>query len=773
SWYRTLAMGHNLSIAGTVTLLKKAFVEYSEHWAEKGYCSALHAQNEAAWYRSLPGPWAGASLPPVRPDQAHYIKIVNAQDYEINTAETAHPYFNDSRTDSSNEVVFWLQHRPFLDRDTMTDSFELIFDDRSDWHAEAEGDRLVVSVMYFNAPENRLEDWIEWATYANKDELLAQPILFDNFPENKRLAKVKIELVQGASNIFVGGDDGFIASYNGQGLDEMLAGTTDNITGLWGSSEGNVYATSYSDSSGTILHYNGDPLVGWIELEQPSLTWGFRNIWGLNEDDIYAVGDDLVGYIWQFDGVNWSEIYRFGMPIYYYNIEDIWGTSADDLFAVGGEGAVHRFDGQNWTVEIIGERDTLNGVWGSSSENVFALGDGGNIWHYDGTSWDAMVSGTTENLNAVWGVAGQVLAVGDNGLLLRLDGDEWLAMASGTTANLYDIWGSHASDVYAVGQAGTMLHFDGMDWQQIDTGTSSDLHTIWGAINGCTPEAKFGFRVNSAIAEYHQTGNAPPNSDSAQIAEEMAVWIKNIKNGGGFSALGTIWDCAPSTPCDWDLQTILQDLFQPFFDQRIALESEHIFDLVHQGLSSAMPNKIIHPALVAYAVMDAVHNASPGNLADSILTSQAIAWSLDRQGFRSKKPAKDTLQLTAHLDFNQQRYGKRPAVFSADGGSLPGVAAPDTDGYPGFREPTEEEISSMDGLTAYMRAQRESVAEYTWRNRIEKILGNIEARTAILATYDGSDPETTAKVEEMLMRFDHAQAGLQLLNDDDGDGISG
>lgn len=186
-----------------------------------------------------------------------------------------------------------------------------------------------------------------------------------------------------------------------------------------------------------------------------------------------------------------------------------------------------------------------------------------------------------------------------------------------------------------------------------------------------------------------------------------------------------------------------------------------------------MPNKIIHPALVEYAVMDAAHNASPGNLADSILTSQAIAWSLDRQGFRSKRPAKNALQLSVHLDFNQQRYGKRPAVFSADGGSLPGVAAPDTDGYPGFREPTEEEISSMDGLTAYMRAQRESVAEYTWRNRIEKILGNIEARKAILATYDSSDPETTAKVEEMLMRFDHAQAGLQLLNDDDGDGISG
>lgn len=772
-WSATLQMGHNLAVAGSVTMLKKAFVEYSEHWAEKGYCSALHAQDEIAWYRSLPGPWAGASLPPVRPEQSHYVTILNAQDDEINTAETAHPYFNDSRTDSSNEVVFWLQHRPFLDRDTMTDSFELIFDDKSDWHADAEGDRLVISVMYFNADEDRLENWIEWATYANKDELLAQPILFDNFPENMRLAKVKIELVQGASDIFVGGDDGFIASYNGQGLDEMLAGTTDNITGLWGSSEANVYATSYSNSSGTILHYNGDPLVGWIELEQPSLTWGFRNIWGLNEDDVYAVGDDLVGYIWQFDGMSWSEIYRFGMPFYYYNITDIWGTSPDDLFAVGGEGAVHRFDGQDWTIEILGERDTLNGVWGSSSENVFSLGDGGNIWHYDGTSWIAMVSGTTENLNAIWGVDGQMLAVGDNGLLLRLDGGEWLAMDSGTTANLYDIWGSHAGDVYAVGQAGTMLHFDGMDWQQIDTGTTSDLHTIWGAINGCTPEAKFGFRITNAIAEYHQTGNTPPNSDSAQIAEELAVWIMNIKNGGLFGSLGVIWDCAPSSACDEDLQVILQDLFQPFFDQRIALESEHVFDLVHQGLVTALPDKTIHPALVAYAVMDAAHNASPGNLAESTLTSQSIGWSMDRQGFRSKRPAKNTSQLGAHLDFNQQRYGKRPGVFSANGDSLPAVEAPDTDGYPGFREPTEEESSSMDGLTAYMRARRKSVSEYAWQNRNAKMLAHIEARKSILETYDGSDPETTERVEELLLRLNHAQTGLQLLEDEDGDGVSG
>ncbi|MBW2704155.1 MAG: hypothetical protein JRF33_25325 [Deltaproteobacteria bacterium] len=775
SWYRTLAMGHNLSIAGTVTLLKKAFVEYSEHWAEKGYCSALHAQDEAAWYRSLPGPWAGASLPPVRPDQSHYVTILNAQDDEINTAETAHPYFNDSRTDSSNEVVFWLQHRPFLDRDTMTDSFELIFDNKSDWHAEAEGDRLVISIMYFNASEDRLENWIEWATYANKDELLAQPILFDNFPENKRLARVKVELVQGSGKIFVGGNNGLIARYDGQVLVELDSGTTKSITGIWGSNDDNIFATTHSMSTGSILHYDGNAADDWTNLGQTINLWGFRGIWGLNENDIYAVGDALVAFIWNYDGFDWSEIYRLGLPSDFWSIVDIWGTSSENLFAVGGRGAVHHFDGQDWTVELVTgqDQDILLGVWGASAQDVFAVGANGNMWHYDGTTWSPMVSGTTEDINDVWGTSGQVFAVGDQGLLLGLQGGDWVAMDSGTTVDLFAVWGNHAADVYAVGRSGTMIHFDGIEWQHIETGTSSDLYTIWGATKSCNPEPKFGFRIKSVLVNYHQTGRTPPNSDSAQIAAEVAIWIKNILNGEHFGSLGIIWDCAPSSACDEDLQGILQDLFQPFFDQRIALESEQIFDLVHQGLVTAMPDKSIHPALVAYAVVDAAHRASPGSLADSILTSQAIGWSLDRQGFRSKKPAKDTLQLTAHLDFNQQRYGKRPGVFSADGSSLPGVAAPDTDGYPGFREPTEEEISSMDGLTSYMRAREESVAEYAWRNRIEKVLGNIEARKAILATYDGSDPETTAKVEEMLTRFDHAQTGLQLLNDDDDDGVSG
>jgi hypothetical protein len=227
----------------------------------------------------------------------------------------------------------------------------------------------------------------------------------------------------------------------------MSSGTTQRLSGVWGSSATDVFAVG---DNGTILHYDGRD---WTPMESGS-THQHLGIWGSSGLEVFAVSPYMGSPVLHYDGVGWFPV-PTGTEWGYW---DIWGSSGSDVFAVGTWGNTLHYDGFTWTPVSTPLGEYLHGIWGSSGVDVFAVGSNGRILYYDGVSWDIMVSGTSASLLDVWGGSStDVFAVGSNGTILHYDGSNWSPMDSGTGAALYGVWSSLSGEVFAVGEYGTIL----------------------------------------------------------------------------------------------------------------------------------------------------------------------------------------------------------------------------------------------------------------------------------------------------------------------------
>jgi hypothetical protein len=265
----------------------------------------------------------------------------------------------------------------------------------------------------------------------------------------------------------------------------MDSGTTQTLSGVWGSSTTNVFVTGYS---GTILHFDGNT---WTPMETGTEK-RLLDVWGSSPTDVYAVGvQDTYGAITNstilhYDG-NADEVWDFMRNGRNETLNAIWGSSDKDIFAVGDTGTILHYDGtfsdlrqSYWSYINIAPNWNLKGISGSSSSNSVTVGTGGGL-RYDGNKWSAVSTLDNTLFSDVWvSSATSAFAVGPGGLILRYTGDEWSPMPSITTNTLNAVWGTSNTDVYAVGDNGTILHYDGAAWSAVDSGTDKIFYDIWG-----------------------------------------------------------------------------------------------------------------------------------------------------------------------------------------------------------------------------------------------------------------------------------------------------
>ena len=69
---------------------------------------------------------------------------------------------------------------------------------------------------------------------------------------------------------------------------------------------------------------------------------------------------------------------------------DIWGPNEDFVFAVGDMGMIMFLDGDQWTRIESNTEEYLTAIWGTSEENMYAVGDNGLILHWNGEDWTAV-----------------------------------------------------------------------------------------------------------------------------------------------------------------------------------------------------------------------------------------------------------------------------------------------------------------------------------------------------------------------------------------------
>lgn len=260
---------------------------------------------------------------------------------------------------------------------------------------------------------------------------------------------------------------------------DTLGAWRSDLYDVWGSSPDNIWATGWirNETWGTnIIHYDG---VEWEEYDYYEAY--LRGIFGLSENDIWAVGNNLSipardALIAHYDGVEWKTVYtKIGMP----SLRNVWASASNDVFAVGSEGLILHYDGNSWSQMESGTKYHLRDVWGFAGDDVYACG--GNIgdtvrpilFHYDGISWESVLDTTKEDrdyLESIWGTSS------NNLYFSSVSGFYQGSVNSGWTPSVIPddhtainkLRGSSEYNIFIAGHFGLLLHYNGNTWYRYD-----------------------------------------------------------------------------------------------------------------------------------------------------------------------------------------------------------------------------------------------------------------------------------------------------------------
>ena len=220
--------------------------------------------------------------------------------------------------------------------------------------------------------------------------------------------------VSSPTDVFMVGENGRIARWDGSSITTMESGTTSVLYGVWGTSPTDVWAVG-GDPFGmgdtdVILHYDGST---WTPATVPMPEGvAFFKVWGTASDDVWVVGQR--GQILHWDGAAWSHVASpTTAPLF-----TVHGNTSGEIWIVGGPPAVIlRWDGSAFAdVELPAPASLLNGVAVAPNGEVLIVGARGTkLWYgADGVWIDDFDAPPAGDLHGAWIGGDHALAVGGN-----------------------------------------------------------------------------------------------------------------------------------------------------------------------------------------------------------------------------------------------------------------------------------------------------------------------------------------------------------------------
>jgi photosystem II stability/assembly factor-like uncharacterized protein len=230
------------------------------------------------------------------------------------------------------------------------------------------------------------------------------------------------------------------------------------------------------------VHYDGEKWEDYDYFEAQ-----LRGMFGLNENDIWAVGNNLVfpnkdALIAHYNGSVWRTVLvDVGTPL----LTAVWASSANNVFAVGFEGTIMHYNGSNWAKMESGTGRNLFDVWGISSNDVYACGGltgaAGDtskpiLLHYDGNKWSSLldtVSNPNKEIRTVWGSSPDNIYFRGSYQQIGLyqgnitAGWNFISVPDDNTA-IRKIRGSSSYNIFLVGAFGIIVHYNGHSWQRYE-----------------------------------------------------------------------------------------------------------------------------------------------------------------------------------------------------------------------------------------------------------------------------------------------------------------
>jgi len=144
------------------------------------------------------------------------------------------------------------------------------------------------------------------------------------------------------SELYLVGDEGNIAQYNGSLWTKIISGTETRINDVWGIIAKENKTILYCPVSSFFIP--GDKkILKVVDGKVDSVSWNrdirLYSAWAVNENILYVCGEGA--YVNKF-GV-WDEI-----DLYPVGTNSVRGNSSNDIFIVGDSGAIFHFNGVSW-----------------------------------------------------------------------------------------------------------------------------------------------------------------------------------------------------------------------------------------------------------------------------------------------------------------------------------------------------------------------------------------------------------------------------------------
>jgi len=280
------------------------------------------------------------------------------------------------------------------------------------------------------------------------------------------------------------------------------------------------------------------------------------------------------------------------------------------------------------------------------------------------------------------------------------------------------------------------------------------IRLIQGAEGQCTPAADgrfvFGYKINRIDVNYRERRDDPPDGQAQEASEVLQGWMRGLghywMDADYLRWIGTIYECVPPSPCWDDLSGSIASTLGSYLDAGAYLRPNDVFDLVHETVAGMLSPEALSPTLTAYAIVSSAMTMSPGeSIVNDGIADAAMSWISWRQNQDLNPPKGPTPRvvfedLHASLDFSGSNNLHRHRSY-LDGveDPLPGVPARNMDGYPSFREPTNEELVSPETYSRYLEAKSADVHAYADRRRTVIAKENVEALLRILETENGTN----------------------------------
>lgn len=359
-----------------------------------------------------------------------------------------------------------------------------------------------------------------------------------------------------ASNGWAVGNNGAILRWNGTIWTSQTAPDNTELFGVYAVSATEAWATG---NSGTLIHTTNSGAT-W-SLVSVATSDPLRDIYMISASNGQFVGGSpTVPTIFQYDGVNWTDISGVLNNDAIYDISMI---SSSDGWASGNAGLILHWNGNDWLSVTSPTNSDLQTIDMVDASNGFAAGQNGKIVHYNGSSWSLQTSGVSATLLGSSAVsASTAWIVGNSGTILKTinSGSTWSAQTSPVGSSLRSVYAVDTSNAWAVGAAGVILSTSngGTTWTQRTSGTTNTLNGVHFV------DTSNGWAVgnNGTIRKTNNAGVTWTTVTSGTTNDLLAVYFTSISDGwavGVNSVLlhwnGVSWTTVTS-PVSEDMHTV-------------------------------------------------------------------------------------------------------------------------------------------------------------------------------------------------------------------------